>query len=485
MPEGLEESKQVNENAEDKKNRGLALRFTEVIAKTRPEGVCPSSPSKSNEKHPVPASIPDAGAPAPKKRAMQPEAYAGGSESQRLTFVDHELSGVQMEHALIELVPTKRRKESIFLLNVYSSPSKQRQRFRALLQKKLKIAGSRTLIEGGDFNAADTADPNAVLPSNFSKMSELPRVCPSNVPTLPNLASSAENDGTFIEIQQEPTDEIVVTTETAESEPESTEYPSGSQLLKTAALPVASLLISLPEGGDAILASHHDVDKGTIASMEDETKDRLDDEEPSLEDLHCLEEGGMLSSSCTAPWPRQLGLDKRGRSYWPGRYPQVSVFLPRSNCPASEPSWWGRERVSLPPQASMVADGSCVYLYGRTSRVTPSPAENGGKASRACLATFVFVVVMLCVWMFQAVGEYRVPESALYSTRVAPSANKVKGAGGTYAGEVLADADDARRAGDAIKRISSYYDSEDTMDVGDGREKTTRKTAVRMIPRQV
>lgn len=75
----------------------------------------------------------------------------------RLTFVDHELSGVQMEHALIELVSTKRRKESIFLLNVYSSPSKLRQRFRALLQKTLKIAGSRTLIAGGDFNAADTA----------------------------------------------------------------------------------------------------------------------------------------------------------------------------------------------------------------------------------------------------------------------------------------------------------------------------------------
>lgn len=75
----------------------------------------------------------------------------------RLTFVDHEISGVQMEHALIELIPTKRRKQSIFLLNVYSSPSKRRQRFRALFQKTLKIAGSRSLIAGGDFNAADTA----------------------------------------------------------------------------------------------------------------------------------------------------------------------------------------------------------------------------------------------------------------------------------------------------------------------------------------
>ncbi|KAK8787284.1 hypothetical protein V5799_022940 [Amblyomma americanum] len=62
-----------------------------------------------------------------------------------------------MEHALIERIPTKQRKQSIFILNVYSSPSKRRQRFRALFQRTLKIAGSRTLIAGGDFNAADTA----------------------------------------------------------------------------------------------------------------------------------------------------------------------------------------------------------------------------------------------------------------------------------------------------------------------------------------
>ncbi|KAL1443731.1 hypothetical protein MTO96_045860, partial [Rhipicephalus appendiculatus] len=270
------------------------------------------------------------------------------------------------------------------------------------------------------------------------------------------------------------------------AEPHPIESPCGSQLLKTSASPVASLLISLPEGGDAISASQDDGDNVTIASLEDETKcKQLDDEEPSFEDLHCLEEG-MLASSCTAPWPtRQLGLDKRGRSYWPGRYPQVSVFLPRSNCPASESSWWRREWASPPPQASMVADGSCVYLYRRASRVAPSPAGNGGKASRACLATFVFVVVMLCVWMFQAVGEYRLPESALYTRHVAPSANKVKGGGGAYARGVLADADGARRAGNAFQQISSYYDSEDTMDVGDGREKATRNTTGRMIPRQM
>ncbi|KAG0436899.1 hypothetical protein HPB47_017709 [Ixodes persulcatus] len=59
-----------------------------------------------------------------------------------LTFVDHELGGVQVEHSFVELIPTKHRKQSIFVLNVYSNPSNRRQRFRALLQKALKTAGT-------------------------------------------------------------------------------------------------------------------------------------------------------------------------------------------------------------------------------------------------------------------------------------------------------------------------------------------------------
>ncbi|KAM7309196.1 hypothetical protein ISCGN_012827 [Ixodes scapularis] len=74
-----------------------------------------------------------------------------------LTFVDHELGVVQVEHSFVELIPTKRRKQTIFVLNLYSNPSNRRQRFRALLQKALKTAGSQTLIAGGDFNAVEAA----------------------------------------------------------------------------------------------------------------------------------------------------------------------------------------------------------------------------------------------------------------------------------------------------------------------------------------
>ncbi|KAH7950569.1 hypothetical protein HPB51_028395 [Rhipicephalus microplus] len=304
-------------------------------------------------------------------------------------------------------------------------------------------------------------------------MSELRQACVSGVPTLSNLTSTAENKITFIEMRQELADEIVDTKETAGSEPDWIKSLCRSQLLKTGAVPLAPLVVSLPECGDGVPASQDNGDNVTFASLEDDTKCRqLDDEEPSLEDHHGWAEKGTLSSTCAAPLAtQQLGLDKCGRSYWPGRYPQVSVFLPPSNCPASEHSWWRREWASPSPQASMITDDSCVYLYGRTSRFTTSPAGTGGKASRACLAMFIFVVVMLCVWMFQAVGEYRVPESALYTRNAALSANKVKGGGGTYAGEVLPHADGARRAENIIQQILSYNDSEDAMNDSDSREK--------------
>ncbi|KAL3251624.1 hypothetical protein MRX96_055060 [Rhipicephalus microplus] len=264
-------------------------------------------------------------------------------------------------------------------------------------------------------------------------MSELRQACASGVPRLSNLTSTPENKSTFIGMRQELADEIVDTKETAGSEPDSIEPPCGSQLLKTGTVPLAPLVVSVTEGGDGVPASQDNGDNVTLALLEDETKCRqLDDEEPSLENRHCWAEKGTHASTWAALWAtRQLGLDKRGRSYWPGRYPQVSVFLPRSNCPASEYSWWRREWASPSPQASMMANDSCVYLNGHTSRITTSPAGTGGMVSRACLATFVFVVVMLCVWMFQAVGEYRLPESALYTTHAALSANKVKGGGGT------------------------------------------------------
>ncbi|KAH6938596.1 hypothetical protein HPB50_010946 [Hyalomma asiaticum] len=73
----------------------------------------------------------------------------------QLTTIEHDTHLAQTEHTLIEIIPTKKRRTSLFILKVYSSLSKQRQRFRAILHKATKIAGSNTLIVGGDFNVPE------------------------------------------------------------------------------------------------------------------------------------------------------------------------------------------------------------------------------------------------------------------------------------------------------------------------------------------
>lgn len=74
-----------------------------------------------------------------------------------LTFVEHRLSNVRIEHTLTELIPTKQRKNSIFILNIYSNPSQRLQRFKAILHKASTTAGQSTLVACGDFNAMDPA----------------------------------------------------------------------------------------------------------------------------------------------------------------------------------------------------------------------------------------------------------------------------------------------------------------------------------------
>ncbi|KAH6937510.1 hypothetical protein HPB50_000990 [Hyalomma asiaticum] len=315
-------------------------------------------------------------------------------------------------------------------------------------------------------------------------MSELPQG--SSVPTLSNVISSAKSKSAFTEIQREPTDDIVGSTESSDCGSDSAESPCSPHSLKTTDVPIASPPASVPEHGNAIVTFREDSGDVTVASVEHEVKDKQqDDEEASLEDSLCCAEEGMLASGSTAPWPtKQLGLDARGRTYWPGRCPRGSVSLPQSNCPYGEPSWWYIERLSPLPQASIVPDFSCLYLYGRTSRGALSPTGNGAKASTACLAAFVFAIVMLCLWMFQVVGEYRVPESAVYPAPMESFADKVKGAGGTYAGEALPHPDGERRAGHTIQRTPPHYDGEGTTEGGDWREKATGKTTVRIIPQQ-
>ncbi|KAH7946475.1 hypothetical protein HPB49_025547 [Dermacentor silvarum] len=64
-----------------------------------------------------------------------------------ITFMEHELIGRSaIEHCTVEVITGKKRKESTFLVNVYSNPSHGQQKFKALLHKASRVAGSNTLL---------------------------------------------------------------------------------------------------------------------------------------------------------------------------------------------------------------------------------------------------------------------------------------------------------------------------------------------------
>ncbi|XP_075543106.1 uncharacterized protein LOC142576707 [Dermacentor variabilis] len=58
-----------------------------------------------------------------------------------------------LEYVVIEVIPNRVNKKSVFILNVYSAPRDRVQRFKLLLQKASKLAGHHPLIVAGDFNA--------------------------------------------------------------------------------------------------------------------------------------------------------------------------------------------------------------------------------------------------------------------------------------------------------------------------------------------
>lgn len=75
----------------------------------------------------------------------------------RIPVIQHDLHSPHIEHLFLELIPNRKRKECIFLLNIYNSPKgKARCRFLTLFKKALQVAGRHPLLIGGDFNLAHT-----------------------------------------------------------------------------------------------------------------------------------------------------------------------------------------------------------------------------------------------------------------------------------------------------------------------------------------
>lgn len=84
------------------------------------------------------------------------------------------MNNIKIEHALTELIPTKKRKESIFLFNVNSNPSQRNQKFKTLLHKASTAPGRNTMIVCGDFKAMDPTwgyDKSTVKGRNLAEYS--------------------------------------------------------------------------------------------------------------------------------------------------------------------------------------------------------------------------------------------------------------------------------------------------------------------------
>lgn len=76
-----------------------------------------------------------------------------------ITCIEHPpIAASPIEHGVAEIVLGRRKsKESIFVVTAYSNPRHYRQRFRHFFRRLIQLAGSNTVLVGGDFNASHQA----------------------------------------------------------------------------------------------------------------------------------------------------------------------------------------------------------------------------------------------------------------------------------------------------------------------------------------
>lgn len=74
-----------------------------------------------------------------------------------IVCAQHNTGIAHIDNILLELIPQKKTGPSLFILNIYSNPTKHKHKFKGLFQKTLKLARENPVVIGGDFNAPHTA----------------------------------------------------------------------------------------------------------------------------------------------------------------------------------------------------------------------------------------------------------------------------------------------------------------------------------------
>lgn len=113
-----------------------------------------------------------------------------------LTIVQHTIDGSDIDHNLIEILPAKRGQSSLFLLNLYSPPSRKKEEFDYLFATTLKLAKKNGVVILGDFNAPHPAWGYGKSTAKGNKLWELLHRQGLTIHTDPNYPTRIGNSVT-------------------------------------------------------------------------------------------------------------------------------------------------------------------------------------------------------------------------------------------------------------------------------------------------
>lgn len=101
-----------------------------------------------------------------------PESKSATLVLKTLTVVQHAVDGSDTDHNLVEILPIKRGQLSTFILNIYSPPSRKKEKLDYVIAQAISIAKQNDLVIVGDFNAAHPAWGYAKSTTKGSKLWE-------------------------------------------------------------------------------------------------------------------------------------------------------------------------------------------------------------------------------------------------------------------------------------------------------------------------
>lgn len=74
-----------------------------------------------------------------------------------LTAQAHEIEDIDIEHTMVEIIPTRKTEQSLYLANLYSPPREQLQLYDHFVHELRQRVNGNRLVVVGDFNAPNTA----------------------------------------------------------------------------------------------------------------------------------------------------------------------------------------------------------------------------------------------------------------------------------------------------------------------------------------